>query len=169
MNITCLFRTWPYSCIWLRNNNNNKNNTMKNRNYKICKTKEVIMGILKIYWFLLWYLRRLSNLFIVLEFDKSQFNVEDVIESKSHRSTKNSPFLSILLRYFKWQTKETAFEFLWKWLRRGDLNKETESWWITVQNDGKRINYVKARIDNEMNNNDKANVLVVRYQRSRVI
>ena len=19
MNITCLFRTWPYSCIWLRN------------------------------------------------------------------------------------------------------------------------------------------------------
>ena len=28
MNITCLFRTWPYSCIWLRNtvkctNNNN--------------------------------------------------------------------------------------------------------------------------------------------------
>ena len=24
MNITCLFRTWPYSCIWLRNNYSHK-------------------------------------------------------------------------------------------------------------------------------------------------
>ena len=38
-------------------------------------------------------------------------------------------------------------EKTWMWLRKGNLNRETESLLRAAQNNTVRINYIKARID----------------------
>ena len=48
--------------------------------------------------------------------------------------------------YFQWETKEIEHEINRKWLRRGNLKRETESTLIAAQNND-MTNYVKAKID----------------------
>ena len=52
--------------------------------------------------------------------------------------------ITILLQYFKRQTEFMAHEMIWIWLRRENLNKETESLLIATQNHATRIN-IKCR------------------------
>ena len=48
--------------------------------------------------------------------------------------------------YFKRQTSRISCEKTWTWLRKRNLEKETESLLIAAQNNAIRIDYVKARI-----------------------
>ena len=52
-----------------------------------------------------------------------------------------------LYEYFKRQTGEISHKKIWTWLRKGNLKSENKSLLIAVQNDAKRTNYVKAKID----------------------
>ena len=48
---------------------------------------------------------------------------------------------------FKQLTSDITHEKTWTWLRNGNLKRETESLLISAQNNAKRTNYIKARID----------------------
>ena len=52
----------------------------------------------------------------------------------------------------KWQTDEIAHEKTWIWLWKGKLRRESESLPRTIQNNGVRINYIKAKTDNVQKN-----------------
>ena len=45
------------------------------------------------------------------------------------------------------QTKEVRSDQCWAWLRNGDLKRETESLIVTAQNQSRRTNLVKAKIE----------------------
>ena len=47
---------------------------------------------------------------------------------------------------------EISHEKTWTCVRKGNLNRETESLLIAVQNNAIRTNYVKARIDKMQQN-----------------
>ena len=49
-------------------------------------------------------------------------------------------------QYLK-QTKEVRSDQCWAWLQNGDLKRETESLIVAAQNQSKRTNLVKAKID----------------------
>ena len=49
--------------------------------------------------------------------------------------------------HFKWQTSKISCKKTWTWLKKGNLKRETESLLIAVQNNTKKTNYVKAKID----------------------
>ena len=49
--------------------------------------------------------------------------------------------------YFKRQTGEISREKIWTWLKKGNLERETESLLTTAQNNAIRTNYAKAKID----------------------
>ena len=49
-------------------------------------------------------------------------------------------------KYFKRQTDEVSHEKIWKWLRKVNFKRETESNLIAAQNNATR-DYVKAKID----------------------
>ena len=51
-----------------------------------------------------------------------------------------------LYGYFKRQTKDVAHNKTWKWLRRSNLKRETESLLIAAQNNARRTNWFKAKI-----------------------
>ena len=52
-----------------------------------------------------------------------------------------------LYGYFKQQTNEISHEKTWTWLRKWLFNKETEALLIAAQNNTKKTNYVKRKID----------------------
>ena len=58
-----------------------------------------------------------------------------------------------LYGYFEGQTSEILHAKTWRWLKRGDLNRETESLLIAAQNSAIRIYYVKAKLDKTQQNN----------------
>ena len=53
----------------------------------------------------------------------------------------------VLHGQYLWQTKEVRSDQCWAWLQNGDLNRETESLIVAVQNQSIRTNPFKARID----------------------
>ena len=53
-----------------------------------------------------------------------------------------------LYEYCKRQTDEIAHEKTWTLQRKGNLKKKTEYLLITVQNNAKSTNYIKANIYN---------------------
>ena len=57
-----------------------------------------------------------------------------------------------LYRYFRRQTAEIAYEKTWRWLRRVNLKMESESLFITTQNNAMKTNYIEAQIDNTQQN-----------------
>ena len=58
-----------------------------------------------------------------------------------------------LYGYLKRETKEIVHEMTWKWLRRGNLRRETKSILIAAQKAAIRTNYIKVNIDNMQQNN----------------
>ena len=54
--------------------------------------------------------------------------------------------------HFKRQTNEFSHEKFWKWLRKGNLVRETESLLIAAQNNAIRTDYIKASIDKMQQN-----------------
>ena len=54
---------------------------------------------------------------------------------------------------FKQQTDKIALEKIWTCLQKENLKRETESLLITALNNAIRINYIKAKIDNRLQNN----------------
>ena len=48
---------------------------------------------------------------------------------------------------FQATNKQISQEKIWTWLRKGNLNKETESLLITEQNNAIKTDNIKARID----------------------
>ena len=44
------------------------------------------------------------------------------------------------------------YEKTWKWLRKGNLKRETESFLIAAQNNAIKTNHIKARIDKTQQN-----------------
>ena len=60
-----------------------------------------------------------------------------------------------LYGYFKLQTGEIFLDKTWKWLRKGNLKKETESLLIAEQNNAIRTNYVKAKIGLKIKRKEK--------------
>ena len=57
-----------------------------------------------------------------------------------------------LYGHFKRQTSEISHEKIWTWLRKVNLQRETESFLIPAQNNTIRTNYVKARKDKMQQN-----------------
>ena len=51
-----------------------------------------------------------------------------------------------LYGHFKRQTSEISHEKTWKYLRKGNLKRETKSILIAVQNNAIKTNYVKEKI-----------------------
>ena len=49
--------------------------------------------------------------------------------------------------YFKRQSSEIAYEMTWKWQRKGNLEKETESFLIAAQKNVIRTKDVKVKIN----------------------
>ena len=58
-----------------------------------------------------------------------------------------------LYESFKRLINNISHEKTWTWLRKGNLNKETESLLITAQNNAIITNHIKARIDKTQQNN----------------
>ena len=54
--------------------------------------------------------------------------------------------------YFKQQTCENSHEKSWTWLRKENLNRETESLLIPAQNNAIRTDYIIAKIDKTQQN-----------------
>ena len=54
--------------------------------------------------------------------------------------------------YFKRQTEEISHQKTWTWLRRGSIERETESLIIAAQDNVMRTNYIKAKIDKTQQN-----------------
>ena len=52
-----------------------------------------------------------------------------------------------LYGYFKWQKSKLSHEKCKQWLRKGDLQRETESLLIAIENNSIRTNYIKAKLD----------------------
>ena len=50
--------------------------------------------------------------------------------------------------YFKRQTGKIAHDKSWTWLRKGNLKRKTEVLLKAVQNNVRRTNYIKAKINN---------------------
>ena len=48
--------------------------------------------------------------------------------------------------YFKWQTHENACKNTWTWLRKGNIERETEPLLMAAQNSTIRTYYVKVKI-----------------------
>ena len=68
-----------------------------------------------------------------------------------------------ITRKQKWQEKQIygrfkrlinniSHEKTWKWLRKGNFKRETESFLIAAQNNAVRTNHIKARIDKTQQN-----------------
>ena len=57
-----------------------------------------------------------------------------------------------LVGYFKWKTNYISPKKIQTWLRKGNLKRETESLLIPAQNNTKRINYIKEKIDQTQQN-----------------
>ena len=57
-----------------------------------------------------------------------------------------------LYRRFKQLTNNISHDKTWTWLRKGNLNRETESLLMAVQNNAIRTNRIKARIDKTQQN-----------------
>ena len=53
---------------------------------------------------------------------------------------------------FKWLADEIAHEKIYTWLWRRNLKRENESLLIAVQNSPLGNNYIKAKIDNTLQN-----------------
>ena len=56
-------------------------------------------------------------------------------------------------RHFKRLTSDISHEKKWTWLRKGNLERETESLLIAAQNNTIRTNHIKARIEKSQQNN----------------
>ena len=54
--------------------------------------------------------------------------------------------------YFERQTNKIAFVKTWKWIRKGNIKRESESFLIAAQNNAIRTNYIKVKIDNTQQN-----------------
>ncbi len=52
-----------------------------------------------------------------------------------------------MYEYFLRQTSDVSHEKTWRWLRKGNLKRETESIQIVTQSNVIRTNYLKAKID----------------------
>ena len=52
-----------------------------------------------------------------------------------------------LYLHFKRQKSKISHRKTWTWLRKENLNRETESFLIAAQNNAIRTEFVKARID----------------------
>ena len=65
--------------------------------------------------------------------------------------------------YFKWQTSEIVHKNTWRWLRKGNLKREIESFLITAQNNALRTNHIKVKIDNTPQNS-KCRLCIDRHE-----
>ena len=60
-----------------------------------------------------------------------------------------------LYGYFKQQTREIVHEMTWKWLRKENPKRETESLLIAAHSNSIRTNYIKAKVDNTQQNSKR--------------
>ena len=60
--------------------------------------------------------------------------------------------MMIIITIIKQQTSDISHEKTWMWLRKGKLQRETESLLIAAQNNTISTNHIKARIDKMQQN-----------------
>ena len=79
-------------------------------------------------------------------------NTDDIRINRTTMTRKQNCEEKQMHERFKQQTSGISYEKTWTWQRKGNLQRETESFLIAVQNNTIRTNQIKAKIDKMQQN-----------------
>ena len=74
-------------------------------------------------------------------------NTDNMVDNRMTITRKQKGEEKQLYRRFKRLINSISHQKTWTWLRKGNFKKETESLLIAAQNNAKRTNHIKTRID----------------------